>query len=98
VALTSTNPARLCGLYPRKGTIAIGSDADLAIWDPDKDVTITAGAMHDAMDYTAYEGRQVRGWPVVTISRGEVIWAGGDVRGCAGRGRFLEREAGVPAL
>jgi dihydropyrimidinase len=98
VALTATNPARLCGLHPRKGTIAIGSDADLAIWDPEKEVTITAAAMHDAMDYTVYEGRQVRGWPIVTLSRGEVVWANGEVRGCAGRGRFIEREPGLPAF
>jgi dihydropyrimidinase len=92
VALTASNPARLFGLYPRKGTVAIGSDADLAIWDPELEVTIAADRLHDAMDYSAYEGMTVRGWPVVTISRGDIIWANGEVHGCAGRGQFLERE------
>src|SRR3974390_499422 len=59
VALTATNAAKLYGLYPRKGTIAVGADADLAIWDPDKDVTITQSILHDAMDYTPYEGKQI---------------------------------------
>jgi dihydropyrimidinase len=98
VALTATNPARLFGLYPRKGTIAIGSDADIAVWDPDLDVTIAIDRLHGAMDYTAYEGTKVRGWPVVTISRGEIIWAEGQMRGRAGRGLFLEREPGLPGV
>jgi dihydropyrimidinase len=98
VALTAANPARLFGLYPRKGTIAIGSDADIAIWDPEPEVTIASDTLHDGMDYTPYEGMTVKGWPVVTISRGEMIWANGEVRGRAGRGQFLEREAGLPAL
>ncbi len=95
-ALTSATPARWFGLYPRKGTIAIGSDADLAIWDPDLEVTIACDRLHDAMDYSPYEGMKVRGWPVTTISRGEVVWADGEVRGRQGRGRFLEREPGLP--
>jgi dihydropyrimidinase len=98
VTLTATNPARLFGLHPRKGAIAIGSDADIAIWDPDLEVTIAGDRMHDAMDYTAYEGMKVRGWPVTTISRGEIIWADGEVRGRQGRGRFLEREPGLPGI
>jgi dihydropyrimidinase len=89
VALTATNPARLYGLYPRKGTIAIGSDADIAIWDPDRDVTITHDKLHDAMDYTPYEGMSVRGWPVLTLSRGEIVAEDGDVTTLAGRGLFL---------
>jgi dihydropyrimidinase len=92
VALTATNPARIYGLYPRKGTIAVGSDADLAIWDPGREVTIRKEILHDTMDYTPYEGMKVRGWPVMTLSRGEVIWADGKVLGNPGRGRFLERE------
>jgi dihydropyrimidinase len=77
------------GLHPRKGTIAIGSDADLALWDLEREVTITNGLLHHNVDYTPYEGMRVRGWPVTTISRGEVVWSDGEFRGQAGRGRFL---------
>jgi dihydropyrimidinase len=97
VALTSTTAAKLYGLYPRKGTIAVGSDADIAIWDPELPVTIRQEIMHDAMDYTPYEGRQVTGWPVTTISRGEVVWRDGEVMGAAGRGRFLACELSAAA-
>jgi dihydropyrimidinase len=97
VALTSTTAAKLYGLYPRKGTIAVGSDADIAIWDPKLPVTIRQENMHDAMDYTPYEGRKVTGWPVTTISRGEVVWRDGAVTGAAGRGRFLPCELSAAA-
>ncbi|MEA2782790.1 MAG: dihydropyrimidinase [Rhodospirillaceae bacterium] len=89
VALGATNAAKIYGLYPRKGTIAIGSDADLAIWDTEREVTIRNDMLHHNADYTAYEGMQVRGWPVITISRGEVVWRDGEVLGQPGRGRFL---------
>ncbi|MCC7275251.1 MAG: dihydropyrimidinase [Alphaproteobacteria bacterium] len=89
VALAATNAAKLYGLYPQKGTIAVGSDADIAIWDPEKEVTIRQGMLHDAMDYTPYEGITVKGWPVVTLSRGEVVAEGGKVTEARGRGRFL---------
>ncbi len=89
VALTATNPARIYGLHPRKGTIAVGADADIAIWDAELAVTISHDRLHDAMDYTPYEGRTVTGWPVVTLSRGEVVWNGKEPRGAPGRGRFL---------
>ncbi len=77
VDITTTTPAKLYGLYPRKGVIAVGSDADFAIWDPDKRVTIRNEMLHHAVDHTPYEGMQVRGWPVMTISRGEVVYADG---------------------
>ncbi len=89
VAVTATNPARIYGLSPRKGTIAVGADADIAIWDPDLEVTISAGMLHDATDYTPYEGRKVTGWPVTTLSRGEVVWDGKAPLDAPGRGRFL---------
>jgi dihydropyrimidinase len=92
VALTATNAARLYGLYPRKGTIAVGADADLAIWDPDKQVTISQSILHDAMDYTPYEGFQVKGWPATTLLRGEPVWQDGAFTGAAGNGRFLKCE------
>ncbi len=97
VALAATNAARIYGLYPRKGTIAVGSDADIAIWDPERPVTITHGMLHDAVDYTPYEGRKIHGWPVVTLSRGEVVWRDGKVEGEPGRGRFLPCELPQPA-
>ena len=89
VELTATNPAKLYGLHPRKGTIAIGSDADIAIWDPAKTVTIRNAMLHHNVDYTPYEGTQVRGWPVLTLSRGETVWDGAQPVGTPGRGRFL---------
>jgi len=89
VALTATNAAKLYGLYPRKGTIAVGSDADFAIWDAEKDVTISQSMIHDAMDYTPYEGMKIKGWPVITVVRGEVVAESGEFVGAAGRGRFL---------
>lgn len=97
VALSATNAARIYGLYPRKGTIAVGSDADIAIWDPDREVTITHAMLHDAMDYTPYEGRTCTGWPVTTISRGEVVWNDGEVLGAVGRGDFLPCDLPEPA-
>ena len=92
VDITTTTPAKLYGLYPRKGVIALGSDADFAIWDADKQVTIRNEMLHHAVDHTPYEGMQVRGWPVVTISRGEVLYADGEVTSMAGRGLFLRCE------
>jgi dihydropyrimidinase len=89
VGLTSTNPAKIYGLYPRKGTIAVGSDADIAIWDPDREVTVTHAMLHDNVDYTPYEGMRLRGWPVVTLSRGEIVCSDGEVTTERGRGRFL---------
>lgn len=89
VELTATNPAKLYGLYPRKGTIAIGADADIALWDPRREVTIRNEMLHHDVDYTPYEGRTVTGWPVMTLSRGELVWNDGEVLGRAGQGRFL---------
>lgn len=97
VELTSANPARIYGLYPRKGTIAVGADADLAIWDPDREVTITNGMLHHNVDYTPYEGTRVRGWPETVVSRGEIIVQGGGFVGDGGRGRFLKCDTPVPA-
>ncbi|GAB4536024.1 MAG: dihydropyrimidinase [Anaerolineae bacterium] len=92
VEVTSTAAARLFGLYPRKGTIAPGSDADLVLFDPACEVTITADRLHQNCDYTPYEGVQVKGWPRIVLSRGEVIVRGDQFVGTAGRGRYLKRE------
>ena len=92
VRLTAANPARLFGLYPRKGTIAPGADADLVLWDAGKVVTITNGLMQHIIDYTPYEGMQVTGWPVCTIRRGEVVMKDGLVQAEPGSGQFLARD------
>jgi dihydropyrimidinase len=91
VALAATNPAKIYGLFPRKGTIAIGADADLVVWDPERAVAVTHSVLHDAMDYTPYEGMAVTGWPVATVSRGDVVWHDGVLRGEPGRGQFVAR-------
>jgi dihydropyrimidinase len=91
VELVATNPARIAGLAPRKGAVAPGADADLVVFDPARTRTISAAEMHSAADYDPFEGRRVTGWPVVTISRGEVIFEDGRVLGAPGRGRFVPR-------
>jgi dihydropyrimidinase len=92
VEMTTTLPAKLYGLYPKKGVIAVGSDADFAIWDPDRLVTIHNSMLHHAVDHTPYEGMQVRGWPVMTVSRGELLYVDGQVTSTPGRGRFVPCE------
>jgi dihydropyrimidinase len=94
VELTSTNPAKAYGLHPRKGTIAIGSDADLVVWG-ERDFVLKNADLHHDVDYTPYEGRTLHAWPAVTIARGEVVWDG-QFHGRAGRGRFLP--CGAPSL
>ncbi|MCP5153439.1 MAG: dihydropyrimidinase [Ectothiorhodospiraceae bacterium] len=92
VALTATNAAKLYGLYPRKGTIAVGADADIAVWDPEREVTLTAEVMHDNVGYTPYEGRTVTGWPETVLSRGRVVIDQGELRAERGSGEFLPCE------
>ena len=91
VQLTATNPARLFGLHPRKGTIAPGADADLVLWDPTRKTTITNALLHQAIDYTPYEGLDVTGWPVMTLRRGELVMNDGRVQAEPGTGQFLAR-------
>lgn len=95
VELTATNPAKAYGLHPRKGTIAVGGDADLVVWD-ERDVTVGNARLHHAVDYTPYEGMRLKAWPALTLSRGEVVWDGQSFTGQAGRGRFLP--CGQPSL
>ncbi|KAG1434624.1 hypothetical protein G6F57_021500 [Rhizopus arrhizus] len=83
------------GLYPKKGTISVGADADIAIWDPERVVTLSAATLHDNVGYTPYEGRQVTGWPTTVVSRGEVIVDEGALQAARGRGRVIAR--GLPA-
>ncbi|MDG1410939.1 MAG: dihydropyrimidinase [Acidimicrobiales bacterium] len=91
VATTATNPAKIYGLYPRKGTIAVGADADIAIWDPEKRQTITHDLLHEEVDFTPYEGVEIKGWPIKVYSRGELIVSDGEFVGESGRGEFLRR-------
>jgi dihydropyrimidinase len=91
VALTATNAAKLYGLYPKKGTIAVGSDADLAIWDPEVRFSVTHDRLHDNVGYTPYEGRNIHGWPTTVLSRGRVVIDGGALHVDRGRGRFVEQ-------
>ncbi len=91
VALNSTNAAKLYGLHPQKGTIAVGADADIAIWDPQRKVTISNDMLHHNVDYTPYEGRTLTGWPVTVLSRGQVICHEGELLGKPGQGKFLKR-------
>ena len=90
VRLTATNPARLFGLAG-KGSIAVGLDADLVLWDPTRQVTLTNDLMRSAIDYTPYEGMKVTGWPVATLLRGRVAMRDGRVQAEPGSGRFLPR-------
>jgi len=91
VNLTSTAAARLYRLYPRKGTIAPGADADLVLFDPEREVTITADALHQNVDYTPYEAMTVKGWPRTVLGRGEVIVREEAFVGTMGRGSYLSR-------
>ena len=88
VALTATNPAKLYGLYPKKGSIAIGGDADIVIWDQHRELTIDNEMLHHNVDYTPYQGMKIKGWPEMTLSRGEVVWGDGVVKGHPGQGQF----------
>jgi len=91
VQLVSTAPAKLFGLFPRKGTVAVGSDADLVLFDPNREWTMSAKSLHMRVDYNPYEGRTGKGTVTTVLSRGEVVIENGKFLGRAGRGRFLKR-------
>jgi dihydropyrimidinase len=91
VATTSTNAARIFGLYPGKGAIREGSDADIAIWDPDQLGTVTAAADLSQSDFSVYDGWKVKGWPVMTIRRGAIVYEDGRIAASAGSGRLIQR-------
>jgi dihydropyrimidinase len=91
VAALSTNQARIHGMYPRKGTLAPGADADIVLWDPDLEITVTAANRHGNVDYTPYEGMTFTGAPEAVYVRGELAYRDGEVLAEAGSGRFVER-------
>jgi dihydropyrimidinase len=92
VQLVSTAPAKLFGLYPKKGTVAVGSDADLIVFDPNEEQVISAKTHHMRVDYSMFEGIRVKGVPKIVMSRGKVIVENGKFTGKAGAGEFLKRE------
>jgi dihydropyrimidinase len=91
VELLATNPAKLFGLYPRKGTIAVGSDADIVIFDPNRSETISASTNHSKVDYNLYEGTVVTGAPDVVLLRGNVLVENGELVASPGIGQFVKR-------
>src|SRR5436309_2495310 len=91
VEIVSTTPAKLFGLYPRKGTIAVGSDADLVVFDPEREETISAATHHMRVDYSMFEGLKVKGMPDVVLSRGNVIVENDKFLGRPGAGQFIKR-------
>jgi dihydropyrimidinase len=97
VALSATEPAKIYGLHPRKGDLVVGADADIAIWDPKREVVLDAARMHDRTGYTPYQGRKITGWPVTVLSRGRIAVEDGTLRVAPGSGRFLARKAGPAA-
>src|SRR5690606_13813801 len=92
VAVTSTNIAKILNIYPQKGAILPGADADLVIWDPEATKTVSAKTQHSAIDYNVFEGFELTGLPVKTISRGRIAYDKGEVTAQPGDGRFIERE------
>jgi dihydropyrimidinase len=91
VELLCTNPAKLFGLYPRKGTIAVGSDADIVVFDPEKKVTISASTHHSKSDYNLFEGTEVTGSPEVVLLRGNVLVENDELVASPGVGQFVAR-------
>ncbi len=92
VELTAATPAKLFGLFPEKGTIAVGADADIVLFDPEKEVTLTQGILHQNVDYTPYEGMKVKGYAVKTIVAGKVIVDNGKFIGEKGTGKYIKRK------
>jgi dihydropyrimidinase len=91
VELLATNPAKLFGLYPRKGTIAVGSDADLVVFDPERKTTISAATHHSKSDYNLYEGTEVTGSPELVLLRGNILVEDGELVAEPGVGQFVPR-------
>ncbi len=96
VAVTSTNAARLFNIYPQKGSVSVGADADLVVWDPQGSKTLSVKTQHSKNDFNVFEGRTVRGIPSHTISQGELVYVKGDLRAVRGKGRYIKRPAFGP--
>ncbi|MEA1652577.1 dihydropyrimidinase [Nitrospirillum sp. BR 11164] len=98
VKVTSANAAQIFNIYPRKGSVAIGADADLVVWDPAATKTISAKTHHQNVDYNIFEGMEVKGLPRVTLTAGRVAWQDGDLRAVRGAGRHINRPAFAPGF
>lgn len=98
VELNSTNPARIFGMYPKKGTISVGADADILVWDPNKEHTISASTHHMRVDYNLFEGTTVRGVPVQVYLRGKKLVDGSEFYGTNGGGQFVKRKPYAPVI
>ncbi|OOY17817.1 dihydropyrimidinase [Thioclava sp. DLFJ4-1] len=96
VAVTSTNIAKILNVYPKKGAVLVGADADLVVWDPEATKTISAKTQQSAIDYNVFEGKEVKGLPRYTLSRGVVAWADGKIQTPEGHGEFVARDPGMP--
>ncbi len=96
VAVTSTNSAKILNCYPKKGAVLVGSDADLLVWDPDKEKTIAAATQQSAIDYNVFEGKVVKGLPRFTLTRGQVAVMDGEIRTKEGHGKFVKRDPNGP--
>jgi dihydropyrimidinase len=96
VAVTAANPAKIFGMYPKKGAIVEGADADIVVWDPEKTKTISAKTQQSAIDYNVFEGIEVKGLPRYVLTRGEIAVDNFKVQAQPGHGRFVEREANSP--
>lgn len=97
VKLTATNHAHMYGLAHCKGNIAVGLDADIAVWDPAREVEISTGMLHDNVGYTPYEGRKITGWPETVLSRGRIVVQEGELKVERGSGKFIVRQCPEPA-
>ena len=96
VAVTSANTAKLFNLYPQKGSVSVGADADLVVWDPEGTKTLSAKTQHSKGDFNIFEGRTVRGIPSHTLSQGELVYVQGSLRAVQGKGRYIKRPAFGP--
>ena len=93
VAVTSTNTAKLFNIYPQKGSVSVGADADLVVWDPAGTKTLSVKTQHSKGDFNIFEGRTVKGIPSHTVSQGELVYVQGDLRAVKGKGRYIKRPA-----
>ncbi len=94
VALTSTNIAKILNIYPRKGAVLVGADADIVVWDSLASKIISSKTQKSAIDYNVFEGFEIKGMPRMTLSRGDIVWdASADSQAQPGRGKFIERAA-----
>jgi len=96
VRVTSTNAAQIFNLYPRKGSISLGADADIVVWDAEVSRTISARTHHQKIDFNIFEGMHVRGGPSHTVSQGKVVWADGKLATVRGAGRYIQRPTFPP--